>query len=174
MGNRGVNSVYEVHTLRGLGLPSPAWVTAFDPLSKLQSGNLKQLFWDRAGISLSGLCVLHCLLLPVVLAVAPVWTVGETVHAWLHPLFAIILVPTTLVAAVGGFNRHNSWHVITFLAVGLTVIIVAGYLGNDRPGTSLETTVTIVGSALLIAGHVLNWRMGVRMRPTPAVVGQTS
>lgn len=135
---------------------------------------MKQLFWDRAGISLSGLCVLHCLLLPAALAIAPVWTVGETVHAWLHPVFAIILVPTTVIAAVGGFTRHASWNVIAFLATGLTVIVVAGYLGHDRPGTTIETGVTLVGSVLLIAGHFLNWRMVTRGRPASAVAELTS
>ena len=126
------------------------------------------------GISLSGLCVLHCLLLPVVLALLPMWTLGESFHAWLHPVFAIILVPTTFVAAVGGFQRHASWQVVWFLAVGLTVIVVAGFLGHDQPGAELETIVTIGGSGLLITGHVLNWRYGARACRVPGVLTEPS
>jgi hypothetical protein len=135
---------------------------------------LKQLFWDRIGISLSGLCVLHCLSLPVVLALLPMWTLGESFHSWLHPVFAIILVPTTFVAAVGGFRRHGNWQVVWFLATGLTVIVVAGFLGHDRPGAQLETIVTVAGSALLITGHVLNWRSGARACPAPGALSETS
>ena len=95
------------------------------------------------------------------------WAIGETFHAWLHPIFAIVLVPTTIIAAVGGFDRHKRWHVVWLLAAGLTTIIVAGFLGHDQPGAELETVVTVLGSGMLIAGHVTNWRSGARSCPAP-------
>ncbi len=129
---------------------------------------MKQLIWDRVGISLSGLCVLHCLLLPVVLALLPMWGLGEQFHAWLHPVFAVVLIPTTFVAAVGGFAKHESWRIVWFLATGITTIVVGGFLGHEDPGALLETIVTVVGSMLLITGHVLNWRVGARACAVPA------
>lgn len=135
---------------------------------------MRQLLLDRVGISLSGLCVLHCLLLPVLLALLPMWGLGEAVHAWLHPVFAVVLVPTTFLAAAVGFARHESFNAVGLLAAGLTAIVVAGFLGHDRPGTVVETAITVLGSALLIAGHIVNWRLGVRQCAPTSLVSDAS
>lgn len=57
-------------------------------------------FWDRIGISLSGLCMVHCMVMPVVLAALPLWSMAETLHDWLHPLFLVSLVPISVMALV--------------------------------------------------------------------------
>lgn len=117
-------------------------------------------FWDRLGISLSGLCLVHCLLLPVALAVLPLWPVFDTVHAWLHPVFAVLILPTTLLALVGSYRRHRHADIVFFLGAGLVLILTAGFLGHEAPGALTETTLTVAGSLLLITGHWRNWRAG--------------
>lgn len=115
--------------------------------------------WDRIGIGVSGLCLVHCLFVPIVLALLPLWPLAEVVHAWLHPVFAVLLVPTTLLAMRSGFRQHRAWHVQGLLGGGLVVILAAGVLGHAMPGAFSETLVTLVGSVLLITGHWRNWRL---------------
>ncbi len=114
--------------------------------------------WDRVGISVSGICLVHCLLLPVALAALPLWPVFATVHAWLHPVFALLLVPTTLLALVGSYRQHRQNDIVVLLGAGLVLILVAGFLGHEAPGALTETVLTVLGSGLLITGHWRNWR----------------
>ncbi|MFQ5571160.1 MAG: MerC domain-containing protein [Rhodothermales bacterium] len=120
--------------------------------------DIKLSYWDRVGIAVSGICVVHCLLLPVALAVLPLWPLGEALHGWLHPVFALLLVPTTVMAAVSGYRKHRQQVVVALLGTGLVAILVAGGLGYAHPGVAVETALTLCGSGLLIAGHWRNWR----------------
>ena len=110
--------------------------------------------WDRIGMSLSGICAIHCVLTPLVFAVLPIWSTSEAVHAWLHPALAVLIVPVTMLAIRGCLRRHGPRHVPVLLALGLAFILAAA-LAHDLLGEGGETLATLSGSALLIAGH---WR----------------
>lgn len=111
-------------------------------------------FWDRIGIFLSGLCVIHCLFFPVVIALLPLWPVAESIHAWIHPILFLLIAPTVYFA-VRFDNVPN--RIPQFLFTGLAVIALA-WLLHDWLGLLAESVVTLGGSALLVAGHWLNYR----------------
>ncbi|GAB5519886.1 MAG: hypothetical protein RhofKO_21370 [Rhodothermales bacterium] len=115
-------------------------------------------FWDRLGITLSGLCALHCLLTPVLLALLPLWTGLDAIHEWLHLLLVIPIIPVTLVAMRNAVGPHHSTQVPWYLGLGLVTIIAAIPLASIV-GDVGETLITLAGSALLIRGHWLNWRL---------------
>jgi hypothetical protein len=114
--------------------------------------------WDRLGIGLSGLCMVHCLLLPVLLSLLPLWPALDAAHRWLHPIFAGFIVPTTLFAMVSGYRRHGRRDIPVWLGAGLCIVL-AGWLAHEGLGTLGETVVTIIGSLLLIVGHGKNWQV---------------
>lgn len=118
----------------------------------------RSLNWDRLGISLSGVCAVHCLALPVLLALLPLWPVAAQVHAWLHALFAIVIIPTTLAAMWYGYRRHGSTGTLSLLGIGLLVVLAALVVGHENGGLVSETVITLAGSSLLIFGHWRNWR----------------
>lgn len=120
--------------------------------------NTRAAVWDRVGVSLSGICVAHCLALPVLLASVPLWPFADRLHAWLHPVFAVLLVPTTAAAAWYGWREHRQQPVLWLFGAGLMVILAAGAVGHDVPGGTVETSLTLAGSALLVTGHWRNWR----------------
>jgi len=114
------------------------------------------LDWDRLGIGLSGLCALHCLLMPVALSLLPMWSTLQAVHAWVHPALLVLMLPV-----VGGalHRARHTGHVGTAALLGLGFLtLVAAWWGHDLWGAAGERIGTVAGSALLIAGHVLNWR----------------
>lgn len=112
--------------------------------------------WDRVGIALSGLCAAHCLLTPLALATLSLWPIAFDPDAWVHPLFAALLIPTTLIAIRLAVRRRRAKHVAALLGIGLLLVLAAMLVG-DVAGAVSEAAVTILGSSLLIAGH---WRNG--------------
>ena len=111
-------------------------------------------FLDRCGIALSSLCLVHCLAVPVALAMLPVMAVagwGDVLRAeWLH---AALLVPVALVSGtvIGRRARDAAWPVpLLIAAFGM----MAGAL---LAGTQwLEQALTVGGASLLILAHGLN------------------
>ena len=112
-------------------------------------------FWDRLGISISGLCALHCLFFPVAIALLPLWPTAQSIHDWTHPVLFILIVPTVIFALRG---RKILGSIGLYLMSGLAVVGMAWML-HDWLGNWGEAAVTIIGSALLVRGHWINYQL---------------
>ena len=106
----------------------------------------------------SGICLIHCLFLPIIVVTLPLWPLGESLHDWLHPVFALLLIPITLLAMHSGLQKHSEKSPAFLLGGGLLLIIIAAISGHFIPGFAAESAITLMGSGLLIAGHWRNWR----------------
>ena len=115
--------------------------------------------WDRLGIGLSGLCAVHCLLTSIVLATLPLWSIAFTLDAWVHPVFAALLIPTTLLALRRAVRHGHPRSVAVSMAAGLILVLIALAAGHGGgAGAWTEAGITTLGSILLISGHWHNWR----------------
>lgn len=112
---------------------------------------------DLSAALLSGLCLLHCLALPVLASLLPVfgaWSESE----WVHGVFVLFAVPLSLAALARAQARRRLPAPLWWLAgLGLAAL-AAGALGWPRPGW--ETPITVAGSLLLVAAHLWNLRRG--------------
>ena len=116
--------------------------------------------WDRIGISLSGLCMVHCMLLPVVLLAVPLWSIAETLHDWLHPLLLVVLLPISLMALVATASKPQAKRVRVLFGLGLLIIALASLFGHEAANPVVETAFTLLGSGLLVTGHWRNRQIG--------------
>lgn len=110
-------------------------------------------FWDRVGIGLSGVCAIHCLLVPVVVSLIPLWPAFEEFHEYTHLIFFLAIAPTVILSLQ---RKHESLAVSLFLLGGVAVIFLAWFFNNTL-GEYGEAGVTLIGSMLLIRGHWLNY-----------------
>lgn len=120
---------------------------------------------DASAIGLSMLCLAHCLLLPVLAALLPVF--GAWAHAeWVHIVFVAIAAP---LAGFALWRAHRArplpWPLVTLAALGLAGLL-AGAVG--WPSHEAETPVTVAGSLLLASAHVWNWRRRPHAPPCEA------
>ena len=111
-------------------------------------------FWDKVGMSLSGICAIHCLLVPVIVALIPLWPAFEEFHEYTHLIFFIAISPAVYLSLR---RRHQSPKITILLLAGLGVIFIAWYF-NQHLGEYGEAGITLIGSMLLITGHWLNYK----------------
>ncbi|MCG8669575.1 MAG: MerC domain-containing protein [Pseudomonadales bacterium] len=113
---------------------------------------------DQLAISLSLLCTIHCLAVPVLLVALPSLASlrldNEAFHIWM----IIAVLPISLYALTLGCKKHKRYRVVAFGCAGL-VFLVAAILGEDLFGEAGEKSLTVIGSALLIWGHIQNYRL---------------
>lgn len=119
-----------------------------------QSKETKPGFWDRVGIGLSGICAIHCLLVPVIVALIPLWPAFEEFHEYTHFIFFVAIAPAVYMSLR---RRHQTPKITLLLISGLFVIFLAWYF-NEMLGEYGEAGVTLIGSLLLITGHWLNYK----------------
>lgn len=109
---------------------------------------------DQLAVSLSGLCLAHCLLGPVLLAVLS----AASSFALSHQVHSIGLLLAAPLAAVGlwrGVRAHGVWQVVAIGAVGLALMTSAVLAAH---GHALEVSLTVAGVTLLAVAHLYNIR----------------
>lgn len=118
---------------------------------------------DIAGMVASGLCLVHCLALPLVAVAAPALGMGldhdhahghDSVHAFL--LWAISL--PVLLTLVPGYLRHRRLPVLALGLAGLGSFVAALFVLGPRFGHGAETAGAVLSGVLLMAAHYRNRR----------------
>ena len=114
---------------------------------------------DKLAISLSFLCVVHCLATPVLITFLPsviaLRLEDELFHFWM----LAGVVPISLFALTLGCNEHRDIVVVGVGAVGIILLCGAAMLGHGLLGPFGERVLTLLGGGLIILGHIRNFAM---------------
>ena len=108
---------------------------------------------DIAGASASFLCVLHCLVTPLLITVLPVLAATETAT---HRSFAVFILVIGMLAFVPGYRKHRKKVIPAAGAIGISAIIAAAVLPEMAGGELFETTLVVSGGLTLIGAHLRN------------------
>ena len=110
---------------------------------------------DLLGMSVSGLCVVHCLLTPLLLVFSPIYWGELFAHETVHLLFLILGSSFALLSLNHGYRKHQQLSILFLGAIGLLLLFLAL---TFIEGSSYEIGVTLLGGLLLISAHFKNWR----------------
>jgi hypothetical protein len=111
---------------------------------------------DRLGIIASALCLVHCVLTPVLVSLIAVGAHALPADENVHRILAVFVAALGGVATIGGYRRHRRSRVALLMSSGLLLIFAGAYFGNRLPSHLAEVAVTMLGSSCMIAGHFLN------------------
>lgn len=116
--------------------------------------------FDKAAIGFSALCIAHCLLLPIGLALLPsVAIIGVLSDELFHSLLIVLIIPTSLVALSLGCRLHKSLLVFLLGAAGMSILVLTAFFAHDFLGEQLEKVATILGAILIAASHAQNFSL---------------
>lgn len=109
--------------------------------------------WDGLGLSIAGLCLLHCLITTVLLAVLAS-AGGFLLNPVIHEIGLFLAIFLGVLALGKGFRDHGLFLPATVGAVGIGTM--AGAL--TLPHGGMEIGFTVLGVIFLGVGHLLNHR----------------
>lgn len=115
---------------------------------------------DVSAIGLSGLCLIHCLVLPVVAVGLPflgAWAQAE----WVHLLFVALAAPISAVALFRRAAKRPPTSLLLLAASGLALLTLGAL---ELPSHAVETPLSVAGGLILAAAHTWNLR---RSPPPP-------
>jgi len=114
---------------------------------------------DKAAISLSALCMIHCLLLPLLTVLLPSIAAlpmsDEAFHIWM----VVAVIPISIYALTMGCKKHKRYPMLLIGIVGLVILGVAAFMGHDLLGEELEKVFTVIGASVIAIAHVWNYRL---------------
>lgn len=114
-------------------------------------------YFDRIAISLSAICIVHCLAVPLVVAVLPLAAIGLGDESHFHAVMLWLVVPISVIGLVMGYREHNRAAIVVAGIVGMAIVSVAAILGHGQWPISIEVLVSLVGSVLLAGAHWANF-----------------
>lgn len=118
---------------------------------------------DRWGLVLSGVCLVHCLALPLSLLVLPTLSVWLSGHA--HAVHWVLLSLALVVSSSAwwqGYRRHQQALVPVLGTCGLALMMLAV---SHLFGAHSEVPLTLVGAGIVAASHLVNLRLAPRSTP---------
>ena len=114
---------------------------------------------DRAAICFSSLCILHCLLLPVLLVSYPIGIVVTLSDELFHQIMVYVALPLSLVSLHAGYGHHKRTQLVLFGCVGLATLVLPLVVPNELISESDETWLTVSGALILCTTHIVNFRL---------------
>ena len=115
-----------------------------------------KLWWDRLGITLSVVCLVHCLTLPLAIAALPLVAAQWLHTSAFHIVMALALLPVALLAVVPGLRLHGRASVAAAMAAGLSLLSTAAFAGERLLSREWEIALTLAGGAILVTAHAVN------------------
>ena len=110
---------------------------------------------DLLGVCLSGLCIVHCLFTPVLLALGGVGLIGSWLGSeWVHYL---LLAPISLMLVWSlplSWIKHRNTKPLLIGGLGFSLLLTSLFVPE-----SAEPIVAVLAGFILIAAHLLNRRL---------------
>ncbi|RME16303.1 MAG: MerC domain-containing protein [Bdellovibrio sp.] len=113
--------------------------------------------WDRLGVFVSGLCIIHCLSLPILLAFFPqIKKKFFPKEDFTHMILLAFILGFAGAAFLSGYHVHGEKKPVIFMSIGVLIVIFATYFAHNLLGHYWEPVLAIIGSLFLIYAHILN------------------
>jgi drug/metabolite transporter (DMT)-like permease len=109
----------------------------------------------------SAACLIHCLLVPVIIAWLPTVAHVSPENEWIHVVLAVAAIPVAAIALTRGYRQHGSRMPGCFVLPGLTLLWLSLWIHDPH---WLEAAVASLGAACLGIGHLMNHRLSCRCR----------
>ena len=114
---------------------------------------------DFIAVAISGLCAIHCLLLPLVLIIFPILGSSVLSDELFHELLLWVILPTSILAvALARFGHPDLW-VIVLVAAGLATLTFGALWAHDHAAPWVDKALSLLGGMVLAIGHVRNFRL---------------
>lgn len=114
--------------------------------------------FDRIAVLMSGVCLVHCLLIPVVLMLFPLLAISVGDDRHFHGLMLWLVLPVSVLGLVLGFRGHRDLRIVLAGAVAMLALTFASTWGHDNLRTTTEAVAMVLASLLLAVVHVWNFR----------------
>lgn len=122
---------------------------------------------DRAGICVSAVCLVQCLVLSLAIVLAPMVSLGIFGSDVFHRLLLLLILPLSLGAFWLGYRSHGSLRLLAAGMTGLALVLAAAFLEATVLPPLAASALTSAGGITLIVSHWLNLkkRRRVCLRP---------
>jgi hypothetical protein len=116
-------------------------------------------YLDKSAVTLSFLCVLHCLALPLITVLVPSIIASALNQELFHLMMVVCVLPVSIYALTMGCRKHNKFSIGIYGALGLMTLVSALVFGESHLGEMGEKTLTTLGAIIIAFAHIKNYQL---------------
>lgn len=109
---------------------------------------------DAVAIGLSGICVIHCLVLPAFVAFIPVFSQFSEAE-WVHKILVLLALPVSGFAILRSTAGTNRTMFISLVVIGGLLLLAGAFVEQFH---QVEVVFTLLGALTLSLAHFIRWR----------------
>ena len=113
---------------------------------------------DKAAIGLSFACALHCLMVPLFLAIFPSPALSGLGDERIHIGLLALIIPISVFSLTLGCRVHRNLTVVSVGVAGICILVFSALFAHDIGIESLETVGTLLGSGIVALSHAMNFK----------------
>lgn len=114
---------------------------------------------DRIAITVSMLCAIHCLLLPILLVALPALSTTIIADEVVHLVLVVVAIPFSLFALTLGCKLHQRKSFIAIGVFGLVLMLLALVSENLGFWHDAERVLTLSGALVVAFAHLRNFKL---------------
>ena len=119
--------------------------------------NIKTKKLDNISIYISGFCLIHCLIFPILSVSIPLY--GFFTENHFHEILLFLIIPISSFALYRGFKNHKNRRIISVGIIGGILVFLGATILHSQANSSYELIITAIGSVLLALAHFNNNRV---------------
>ncbi len=113
------------------------------------------------------ICAVHCMALPLLLAILPAIGLGFLLNESLEKGFVIVSVLVAGLSLLWGIRLHGRWRAIPVYVLGATLLLLAMFvLGHEHHGhdhhvqqNPLALAILLIGAVSMATSHLINRKL---------------
>lgn len=113
--------------------------------------------FDRIAIALSTICIVHCLAVPLIVAVLPIAAFGFG-GGHFHALMLWVVVPTSALGFVLGWRVHRRRRIVALGAAAVIALAAVSIYAHGVWPLLAEAGASVAASLALASAHWMNFR----------------
>lgn len=107
---------------------------------------------DKMAVFFSGLCLVHCMLTPLIIGVGVMGFVGDMLESeWVHIVMLFPVVALAVFSLPSAYRSHRTHWPMVLAVLGIAALCSAFFLPE-----TMELWITIPAASLLILAHSWN------------------
>ena len=110
---------------------------------------------DAIAVSLSFLCIIHCLAFPALAATLPILGIVSE-SEWIHKLLVTLAIPVSILSFAFNNCKMSRLFFVSFAVTGFFLLIAGAFFELLE---TYETPLTVSGAMLLAIAHIYRWKM---------------
>jgi hypothetical protein len=113
---------------------------------------------DKIGMISSATCAIHCILLPFLITILPLYGLSFIVDESFEIVMLIVSVILAILSLCLGYRTHKNKKMFFLFSVGISLLLLGRFAHENNWGFS-SLVILFIGGSMMACSHIVNKKL---------------